>query len=451
MNNSPRLSGAQKALIWAVIALIFIAGIWYVLIRTPPSAAPTMRRGFGGMTSSVSVVPVQKGGLEVQIRSIGTVTPLNTVIVRSRVGGVLNKIAFTEGAEVAKGDLLAIIDPDPYRAQLDQALGQLQQNQAQLENAEVDLKLYQGLYEEDSIARQQLDSQAALVRELQGANKSQQALVDDARLELSWTRIEAPIAGRLGLRQVDAGNLITANDTDGLVTITQTKPIAVLFTVPEVEVSALVKAFNGGEPLRVEALNRNEQTVIATGKLVTLDNQIDTTTGTLRVRAVFDNADNELFPNQFVNVRLRLTSIDDALTVPADAVQHGSQGSYVYVIEDSKAYIRQVTTGIVDSDRVAITSGLQPGERVVLEGLDRLRDGRTVIVEGDEPVAMPAQQERSGRPERPGGGMREGNRGEGGPRDGMPKREGGGKGMKGGEGGQSRPNRDGGPSTSPAN
>ncbi|WP_269620278.1 efflux RND transporter periplasmic adaptor subunit [Zhongshania sp. BJYM1] len=387
MNSSSRLSSSQKAIVWVVLLLMFVVGIWYLLGRTPPAQEPMMRRGWGGQTTSVRVVPVEKGGLDVQLRSIGTVTPLNTVIVRSRVAGVLNSIKFTEGAEVAKGDLLAEIDPAPYRAQLDQAQGQLQQNQAQLANAEVDLDLYQGLYAEDSIARQKLDSQAALVRELKGANKSQQAQVDDARLQLSWTRIEAPISGRLGLRRVDAGNLIAANDTDGIVTITQTQPIAVLFTVSEVEVPALLKAFNSGEVLRVEALNRNEQSVIATGKLLTLDNQIDTTTGTLRVKAEFENQDNALFPNQFVNVRLRLNSIDDVLTVPADAVQHGSQGSYVYVVEDSKAFIRQVTTGIIDGDRVAVTDGLQTGDRVVLEGLDRLRDGREVIVEGDASVA----------------------------------------------------------------
>ncbi|MBW2939952.1 efflux RND transporter periplasmic adaptor subunit [Zhongshania aquimaris] len=394
MNNSPRLSSSRKAVIWVVLLLLFVVGIWYLLGRTPPAPEQVMRRGWGGQTSSVRVVPVQKGGLDVQVRSIGTVTPMNTVVVRSRVGGVLDRIVFTEGSEVSKGDLLAVIDPAPYRAQFEQAQGQLQQNQAQLANAKVDLNLYQGLYAEDSIARQQLDSQAALVRELEGANKSQQAQLDDARLQLSWTRIEAPISGRLGLRRIDAGNLIAANDSEGLVTITQTHPIAVLFTVSEVEVPALVKAFNGGDSLRVEALNRNEQNIIATGKLVTLDNQIDTTTGTLRVRAEFENLDNSLFPNQFVNVRLRLNSIADALTIPADAVQHGSQGSYVYVVEDSKAYIRQITTGIVDSDRVAVIDGLQAGDRVVIEGLDRLRDGRDVTVDGDAPV--PAAERRAG-------------------------------------------------------
>jgi multidrug efflux system membrane fusion protein len=423
MNNSPRLSRSQKTVFWLVLFLLIVVGIGYLLGRTPPSPEPVMRRGWGGQTTSVRVVPVEMGGLNVQVRSIGTVTPLNTVLVRSRVSGVLNSIAFTEGTEVQKGDLLAEIDPLPYKAQLDQAQGQLQQNQAQLANAEADLKLYQGLYAEDSIARQQLDSQAALVRELQGARKSQQAQVDDARLQLSWTRIVAPISGRLGLRRVDAGNLITANDSEGLVTITQTKPIAVIFTVPEVEVPALLTAFNSGKPLQVEALNRNEQTVIATGKLLTFDNQIDTTTGTLRAKAVFENLDNSLFPNQFVNVRLQLDSIDNALTIPTDAVQHGSQGSYVYVIENGKAYTRVVTTGIVDGDRLAIKTGLRPNERVVLEGLDRLRDGRSVIVEGEAPPEL-EEFPRSLD-------AKKGERGEGGPRDGQPMREGGGTGGDG--------------------
>ncbi len=387
MNDVSSAKSARKAGIWIVLLVLIIGAIWYWLSSSASSNPPASRRGWGGETSSVRVVPVEKGSLDVQLHAIGTVTALNTVTVRSRVDGMLEALLFEEGAEVEQGELLARIDPAPYQAQLEQAQGQLQQNQAQLENAEVDLKLYRDLYAQDSIARQQLDSQAALVRELQGANKSGQAQLDEARLQLSWTDITAPISGRLGLRRVDAGNLITANDSEGLVSITQTQPISVFFTIPEGQVSPLRSAMRSGEPLRLEALDRNEQQVIASGRLVSLDNQIDTTTGTLRIKGEFANDEQALFPNQFINVRLRLQQIDDALTIPVDALQHGSQGTYVYVVEEGRAFVRQVEAGIVDGDRVAITAGLKAGERVVLEGLDRLRDGREVLVEGDASAA----------------------------------------------------------------
>lgn len=368
-----------KRIAGALILLLILAGIWYLLARTPSSVEPP-RRGGWDQPTAVRTVAADLGSLEVQVRSIGTVTPLNTVTVRSRVEGVLDKVLFTEGAEVEQGELLAQIDPLPYRARLAQAEGQLQQNQAQLRNARADLELYEGLYEQDSIARQQLSSQRALVEELTGTLKANQAEVEDARLQLSWTTIEAPIAGKLGLRRVDAGNLIAANDSEGLVTITQMKPIAVQFTVPEVEVPALRQAFGRDGLLRVEALDRAGQQVLATGELITLDNQIDTTTGTLRVKALFGNGDDALFPNQFVNVRLRLNTLESVITIPTDAVQYGSRGTYVYVVEQGKAYTRAVTLGPSADDRVAVTEGLAEGEQVVLEGLDRLREGKEVIL-----------------------------------------------------------------------
>src|SRR5690606_26173606 len=281
-----------------------------------------------------------------------------------------------------QGTLLAEIDPAPYRAQLAQAEGLAQQNQAQLANAQADLELYEGLYEQDSIARQQLTSQRALVEELRGTLKANAAQVEDARLQLSWTRIEAPIAGKLGLRRVDAGNLVSSSDTEGLVSITQMRPIAVEFTVPEPDVPALRRAASSGEALAVQALDRNEQQVLARGQLHTMDNQIDIATGTLRVKALFENGDDELFPNQFVNVRLRLQTLPSVITIPSDAVQFGSSGTYVYVInaEESKAYTRLVKLGATADGRVAVTEGLEEQELVVLEGLDRLRDGREVVI-----------------------------------------------------------------------
>ncbi|EZQ17133.1 multidrug transporter [Halopseudomonas bauzanensis] len=381
MTDSPSLSVRHKRLIGILILLLILIGIGYLLARNPPSA-PLPQRSAWNQPTPVRVVPVQRGSLDVQIRSIGTVTPLNAVTVRSRVDGELTRVLFTEGAEVEQGTLLAEIDPAPYRAQLAQAEGLAQQNQAQLANAQADLELYEGLYEQDSIARQQLTSQRALVAELRGTLKANAAQVEDARLQLSWTRIEAPIAGKLGLRRVDAGNLVSSSDTEGLVSITQMRPIAVEFTVPEPDVPALRRAVSSGEALAVQALDRSEQQVLARGRLHTMDNQIDIATGTLRVKALFENSDDELFPNQFVNVRLRLQTLPSVITIPSDAVQFGSRGTYVYVInaEESKAYTRLVKLGATADGRVAVTEGLAEQELVVLEGLDRLRDGREVVI-----------------------------------------------------------------------
>lgn len=380
MIDSP-LSVRQKRLIGILVLCLFVAGIWYLLVSSPASTPPPQRSAWNQPTP-VRVVPVERGNLDVQIKSIGTVTPLNTVTVRSRVDGELTRVLFTEGAEVEKGTLLAEIDPQPYQAQLSQAEGQAQQSQAQLANALADLELYEGLYKQDSIARQQLTSQRALVEELRGTIKANEAQVEDARLQLSWTRIEAPIAGKLGLRRMDAGNLVNSGDSDGLVTITQMRPIAVEFTVPEPDVPALRRAVASGEGLAVQALDRSEQQLLASGRLHTLDNQIDLATGTLRVKAVFENGDDELFPNQFVNVRLRLNTLPSVLTIPSDAVQFGSRGTYVYVInaEENKAYTRLISLGASADGQVAVTAGLEAQELVVLEGLDRLRDGKEVVI-----------------------------------------------------------------------
>jgi multidrug efflux system membrane fusion protein len=382
--------------------------------QTAPVQPDALRRMGWDAPAVVRVEPAALGQLDVQIKSIGTVTPLNTVTVQSRVSGVLEKVVFEEGARVEQGALLAEIDPLPYRAQLEQAEGQLQQNRAKLENARADLKLYEQLWEQDSIARQQLSDQRALVQELLGTVRANQAQVDDARLQLSWTRITAPLSGRLGLRKVDQGNLVTGSEAEGLVSITQTQPIAVNFTVPEVDVPALRDARRGDAPLKVEVLDRGEQRVLATGELTTLDNQIDTSTGTLRVRAQFANEDEALFPNQFVNVHLRLKTLESVVTIPGDAVQFGTERNYVYVVQDNKAYVRNVVLGAAADGRVAVTEGLEPGELVVLEGLDRLRDGKQVnipdasgAVAGAARAPAAADAVRAGQ-DRPGAGERRG-------------------------------------------
>ena len=396
---------------WLLLLAAIVAALVFAWYQFSGSAAPapmSHRMAFGA-PAVVRVEPAQRSELDVQIKSIGTVTPLNTVIVQSRVNGVLERVVFEEGAAVEQGDLLAEVDPLPYKAQLEQAEGQLQQSRATLENARADLALYETLWEQDSIARQQLSDQRAMVNELLGTVRANQAAVDDARLQLSWTRITAPLAGRLGLRKIDQGNLVTGSEAEGIVSITQMQPIAVNFTVPEVGVPALRSSFRGEEPLKVEVLDRNDQQVIASGNLTTLDNQIDTATGTLRVRGQFANEDEALFPNQFVNVRLRLSTLRDVVTIASDAVQFGNSRTYVYVVEDSKAYVREVTLGASADGRIAVTSGLQAGELVVLEGLDRLRDGKEVVIPDAEnevatasPATAPAQ--------RPGNGERRGPR-----------------------------------------
>lgn len=396
---------------WLLLLAAIVAALVFAWYQFSGSAAPapmSHRMAFGA-PAVVRVEPAQRSELDVQIKSIGTVTPLNTVIVQSRVNGVLERVVFEEGSAVEQGDLLAEVDPLPYKAQLEQAEGQLQQSRATLENARADLALYETLWEQDSIARQQLSDQRAMVNELLGTVRANQAAVDDARLQLSWTRITAPLSGRLGLRKVDQGNLVTGSEAEGIVSITQMQPIAVNFTVPEVDVPALRSSFRGEEPLKVEVLDRNDQQVIATGNLTTLDNQIDTATGTLRVRGQFANEDEALFPNQFVNVRLRLSTLRDVVTIASDAVQFGNSRTYVYVVEDSKAYVREVTLGASADGRVAVTSGLQAGEQVVLEGLDRLRDGKEVVIpaaEGEVAAAPPATETA----QRPGNGERRGPR-----------------------------------------
>lgn len=333
------------------------------------------------MPVPVRVIEAGSTDLKVQIKAIGTVTPLNTVVVQSRVSGPLQQVFFKEGQKVEAGQLLAQIDPADYRVQLAQAQGQKDQNVAQLKSAEQDLERFAKLKEQNTIAAQQINAQQALVNQLKGAIKSNQAAIDAAALQLSYTQIKAPISGRLGLRAVDPGNLIQANSAEGLVTITQSSPIAVVFTIPETQLQQVRTAFRDGAALTVEAWDRAEQMQLSSGTLTTLDNQIDIATGTLKLKAEFANQNEELFPNQFVNVRLNVAVQSGAVTIPQDAVQYGAQGTYVYMIdENNKAQIRVLKLGAVDNGLVAVEEGLKAGDKVVLEGLDRLRPDREVEV-----------------------------------------------------------------------
>ncbi|WP_348730234.1 efflux RND transporter periplasmic adaptor subunit [Rheinheimera texasensis] len=330
----------------------------------------------------VRVISAETTDLKVQFKTIGTATALNTVLVQPRVSGPLLALHFTEGQKVEAGQLLAEIDPAPYQVKLAQAEGQLQQNVAQLKNAELDLALYEKLKTQNSISRQQYNTQQALVNQLKGSLKSNQAQIDAAKLELSYTRIVAPISGKTGLRKVDAGNLVQANSAEGLVSITQSAPIYVVFSIPETQLQSLRLAVQDQQKqqqkLVVEAWDRNDKQLLATGELTTLDNQIDPATGTLKLKAQFANSDDQLFPNQFVNVRLNIASRPGAVTIPQDAVQYGADGTFIYVVENKKAQLKMLELGVVDNGRVEVRSGLKGGDQIVMEGLDRLRPGRDV-------------------------------------------------------------------------
>ncbi|MBS0457583.1 MAG: MdtA/MuxA family multidrug efflux RND transporter periplasmic adaptor subunit [Proteobacteria bacterium] len=333
----------------------------------------------GGPATPVGAANATAGDIHVVINGLGTVLPLRTVTVSAQVAGQLQTVDFKEGQHVDKGAVLAQIDPRSYQAALAQAQGNLARDQAQLANARVDLARYQTLFKQDSIAKQQLDTQAALVRQLEGAVQADQGSVAVAQVNFGYTRILAPDAGRVGLRQVDPGNNI--GNGSAIASITQMQPMDVLFTIPEDSLPALREKLRAGTALPVVAYDRSGKTQLATGTLASLDNQIDTSTGTIKVKARFANADEALFPNQFVNVRLMLDTLADATVIPASAIQRGSDGLFVYVIgADDTVAVRTVTAGVTEGDRVQILTGLKPGERVVTDGTDRLRDGSRVSV-----------------------------------------------------------------------
>jgi multidrug efflux system membrane fusion protein len=331
----------------------------------------------------VVVAPVRTRDVGVYITGLGSVTPLNTVTVHSRVDGQLLTVTFREGQLVRVGDLLAEIDARPFEAQLTQFQGQLTRDQALLENARLDLTRYETLTNTDAIPEQQVDTQRSLVRQYEGAVENDRGLIQSVQVQLAYCRITSPISGRVGLRQVDPGNIVHAADANGIVVITQLQPIAVIFTIPEDSIPAVLDRMARGTAVPVDAWDREQRHKLAGGTLLTIDNQVDPSTGTVKLKATFPNADGRLFSSQFVNARLLLDVKPHAAVVPAVAVQRGTGGSFVYVMTPEQTVtVHPVTVGVPDGDDVAIDAGLKPGERVVVDGADRLREGTRVVPSG---------------------------------------------------------------------
>ncbi len=414
-NATPRGPMAFMRRHWvALLVAVLIVGLLigflaYLRHKQAPAAGAAGRGGQNGPVS-VSVATVASGDIQLRIPALGTVTPLATVTVRTQISGVMQKILFTEGQTVRQGDPLAQIDPRPYEAALQQMQGNLKRDQALLADARLDLKRYEGLVKEDSIAQQQLDTQRALVDQYAGTIEADEGQVKTASVNLIFTHIAAPVTGRVGLRQVDQGNYVTPGDANGIVVINQLQPITVIFPIPEDNVPALMRRLHEGGPMTVEAYDRTNSTMLAQGKLLTVDNQIDVTTGTVKLRAQFENGDSVLFPNQFVNIQLLQELLHDQIIIPNSAVRRGAPNgvvsTFVYVVDsDRTVKVRPVTLGVVDGERVAVTKGLSVGEIVVTEGGDRLRDGAQVVLptpKGPAAAAPPPGTARPGAPGSPG-------------------------------------------------
>lgn len=392
-----------------IVIVLLAAGILVWIIRPSAQQQPAGGRFGAGAPISVNTAVVEKGDVKVVLNALGTVTPLATVTVLTQISGQLQHIGFQEGQMVKAGDFLAQIDPRPYQAALEQAQGTLAKDQALLKDAKLDMERYRKLVAQDSIASQQYDTQAALVQQYQGQVLADQASVDSARVNLNYCHIVSPVTGRVGLRQVDEGNYITpSSTTNGIVVVTQLQPISVIFTLPEDNILSIAKPVHNGAILTVAALDRGNTSVLANGKLTNIDNQVDTTTGTFKLRAQFDNSDESLFPNQFVNIQLLVDTLHDQMIVPTASVQRGAPGTFVYVANsDSTVSVRPVKLGVTEGEKQSVISGLKPGEIVVTDGVDRLRDGAKVTLPGNAPPTEGAPTGRRNR-KGPSGGNPDG-------------------------------------------
>jgi multidrug efflux system membrane fusion protein len=417
----------KKSIVGRILFLLVLAGLsyggYYAWGRwVKPAAADATaaqpaggnggRGGRGGRGNAgrpaVITVAARKVDMPVYLRGLGTVAAYNTVTVKSRVDGQLVNIAFREGQFVQQGDLLAEIDKRPFEVMLEQAKGQLARDQALLQSAKVEMQRNQLLLEKGLIPKQQYDLQIATVAQYEGSIVADQAAIDNANLQITYSRITAPITGQIGLRLVDVGNIVRAADTNGMVVITQLQPIAVLFSIPEDNLGVVLAKIRAGQQLRVEAWDHDDAKKIADGVLLTADNQIDPTTGTSKLKAIFENKNNALYPNQFVNVRLLIDVLGGAVVVPGATVQRGSQGTFVYVVNDSTAQLRMVTIRSTEGNDVAIASGLEPGDMVMLEGMDKVQDGMKVDVQtpGQSPADAGGGRRGGGRGRGDGGGRR---------------------------------------------
>jgi len=418
-----RLAWASRRAWWiaGVLVLLLAAALaWRIHgLGQGKDGAPFARGGPGGALP-VAIAQVTTADVPVTLNALGTVTPLATVSVRPQVTGPITRIAFTEGQVVRAGDLLAQIDARPYQATLDQVQAQLKRDQAQLANARLDLERYRKLLAQGSVAEQQVATQQATVSQDEAVVAADEANVESAQLNVGYCRVTSPVAGVAGLRQVDVGNLVQANGSAAIVVVTQMRPMSVVFTLPEDTVRGVLASFRAGGKLPVEAWDRAQTARIATGRLASLDNQIDTTTGTLKLRALFENEGGELFPNQFVNVRLLADTLRQQVVVPGAAVLGGSTGSFVFVVNgDHTVSQRDIKVGISSGDSMVVQDGLKPGETVVVDGADQLRDGADVRLPGETPAA------NAGGPGKPGKGKWGGKRKPGGAPGGGPPAPGG--------------------------
>ena len=407
MPDATRRPLLKRAVITVLLISLAALGLYALVTRSSQDQSRAAGQGYNGAERSVPVVATaaRTGDIGIYLNGLGSVVPFNTVTVRSRVDGQLMQVLFKEGQLVRKGDLLAQIDPRPFEVQLTQAEGQMARDLAQLKNAQLDLERYRGLYKQGFVPKQQLDTQEALVRQNEGIVKADQGQIDNAKLQLVYCRITAPIDGRVGLRLVDQGNMVRANDPNGLLVITQLQPITVIFTIPEDHLPAVMAKLKTGEKLPVEAFDREHKRRLATGSLLTVDNQIDPNTGTVRLKAVFPNDDLELFPNQFVNAQLLLDTKHGTTIIPSAAVQRGPQGAFVYVVKDDQTVgVRPVAVGPSHEEDSAIESGLAPAEVVVVDGTQRLREGSKVEIRmpAQSPAQTPAVEPSDRRaPQRP--------------------------------------------------
>jgi multidrug efflux system membrane fusion protein len=408
--------------VWIVALAVLIGGsIWYfrgsrASTEAQGPAAPggaskgqgRQGAGPGGFVIPVVVATAQRGDLPVYFDGLGTVTAFNTVTLHSRVDGQITKINFQEGQFVHQGESLLEIDPRPYQVQLEQAEGQLAKDQAQLRDVQVNYERFQLLYKEGVIPKQQLDTQGAQVGQFEGSIKADQGTIDSAKLQLVYSHVTAPISGRIGLRLVDIGNIVHASDTNGLLVITQLQPIAVIFSLPQDQLPQVATKLRNSEQLVVDAYDRDDTTKIESGKLLTIDNQIDTTTGTYKLKAVFNNDRNLLFPNQFVNVHLLADVKKNLVIVPASAIQRGPQGTYVYVVQSGNtAKIETVTIALTTGNSVGLSAGLNAGDVVVVDGQDKLQDGSQVNP-STAPAAPNAQNSNAGQQPSPQQGNAQG-------------------------------------------